>query len=90
MKILIFSQPFPMGEFHMKQFEANYLTNLGHEVYILEQLNGRDWNEEYLEQIKQLDPDVMYFGPLDHKTYELVMKKNAPWTKQSMPIIFGQ
>jgi len=72
MKILVISQPFPMGEYHMKQFESEYLTSQGHEVYLLPQLNGQDWNDEYFNQIKDLDPDVMYYGPLDHKTYELI------------------
>ena len=77
MKILVISQPFPMGEFHMKQFESDYLSNQGHEVYLVEQLNGRDWDQEYFNQIKALDPDVMYYGPLDHKTYELVEHFNC-------------
>ena len=72
LKILVFSQPFPMGEYHMKRFESDYLSSLGHEVYLLEQLNGKDWDDEYFQQIKSLNPDVIYFGPLDHKTYELI------------------
>ena len=61
-----------MGEYHLKQAESKYLTNLGHEVYLLEQLNGMEYDEEYVQQIKDLNPDVMYYGPLDHKTFEVV------------------
>tara|TARA_Y100000310_G_C20682329_1_gene816702 strand:- start:2318 stop:3259 length:942 start_codon:yes stop_codon:yes gene_type:complete len=74
MKILLFNQPFPMGEYHLKQAESNYLTGLGHEVYLLEQLNGRDYDDDYVMQIKELEPDVMYYGPLDHKTFEVVQQ----------------
>ena len=72
MKILLFNQPFPMGEYHLKQAESNYLMSLGHEVYLLEQLNGRDYDDEYVQQITDLNPDVMYYGPLDSKTFEVV------------------
>jgi hypothetical protein len=61
-----------MGEYHLKQAESRHLTDLGHEVYLLEQLNGRDYNDEYVQQIKDLNPDVMYYGPLDKKTFEVV------------------
>ena len=47
MKILLFNQPFPMGGYHLKQAESKYLSSLGHEVYLLEQLNGMDYDEEY-------------------------------------------
>ena len=66
-----------MGEYHLKQAESDYLTSLGHEVYLLEQLNGRDYDDEYIQQIKELDPDVMYYGPLDNKTFEVVEKINC-------------
>ena len=50
MKIIVITQPFPMGEYHWKAFEANYLSSIGHEVYMLEQLNGRDLHEAMLTQ----------------------------------------
>jgi len=61
-----------MGEYHLKQAEANHLINAGHEVYLLEQLNGQNYNDEYVQQIKDLAPDAMYYGPLDQKTFEVV------------------
>lgn len=72
MKILVITQPWPMGEYHWKQYEANYLSSLGHEVYMLEQLNGRDYNDEYINQIKELNVDLIYTTPADHKTFEVL------------------
>ena len=77
MKIIVITQPFPMGEYHWKRFEADYLTSLGHEVYMLEQLNGRDYNQEYIDQIKELDPDLIYSTPADHKTFEVLEQINC-------------
>ena len=72
MKIIVITQPFPMGEYHWKAFEANYLSSIGHEVYMLEQLNGRDYDDEYVSQVKELNPDVIYSTPADHKTFEVI------------------
>ena len=51
MRIIVISQPFPMGEYHWKSYEAEYLSDLGHDVHLLEQLNGRDYNEEYISLV---------------------------------------
>ena len=72
MRIVVITQPFPMGEYHWKSFEANHLSSLGHEVYMLEQLNGRDYDDDYVSQIKELNPDVIYSTPADHKTFEVI------------------
>jgi hypothetical protein len=61
-----------MGEYHWKSYEAKYLSDLGHDVHLLEQLNGRDYDEEYLNQIKELEPDIIYSTPADHKTFEVI------------------
>ena len=57
MKIIVITQPFPMGECHWKRFEANHLSSLGHDVYMLEQLNGRDYDDEYVNQ----DPCFLFY-----------------------------
>lgn len=72
MKIVVISQPFPMGEYHWKNYEAKYLSSLGHDVYMLEQLNGVDYDEDYINQIKELDADLIYSTPADHKTFEVI------------------
>ena len=51
MKIVVISQPFPMGEYHWKNYEAKYLSSLGHDVYMLEQLNGLDYDDDYINDI---------------------------------------
>ena len=50
MKIVIFHQPFPMGNYNLNKYIGNILTSKGHEVYLVEQLNGREYNEEYVQQ----------------------------------------
>lgn len=77
MKIIVITQPFPMGEYHWKRYEANYLSSLGHEVYTLEQLNGQNYTSEYVQQIKELDPDLIYSTPADHKTFEVLEQINC-------------
>jgi hypothetical protein len=66
-----------MGEYHLKRFEANTLQELGHEVYLIEQLNGQPATQEWIDMLKELDPDVMYYGPLDSSTYEVVKLFNC-------------
>ena len=51
MKILVFHQPYPMGNYKLNQVIAEYFEKEGHEVYLLEQLNGRPANEDYIQQI---------------------------------------
>jgi len=46
MKILVFHQPFPMGNYKLNTYLAKQLENLGHDVYVLEQLNGRTVSDE--------------------------------------------
>ena len=66
-----------MGECHWKRFEADHLSSLGHDVYMLEQLNGRDYDDEYINQVKELDPDLIYCTPADHKTFEVLEQINC-------------
>ena len=72
MKILVFHQPFPMGNYLLNQVVANHLQSHGHEVYVLEQLNGRPCTPEYMQQILDADFDVCYFEMLDHETFKIV------------------
>ena len=71
MKIIGFHQPYPMGNFKYNTAIANNLSK-EHDVYLLEQLNGRELTEEYAEQVKALEPDVVYFDMLDLETFKLV------------------
>ena len=77
MKILVIHQPFPMGNYKLNQFIADHLSGSGHEVYTIQQLNGADYTEEYMEQIIDLKPDVCYYEMLDAKTFEIVEKLNC-------------
>lgn len=78
MKIVIFHQPFPMGNFHISNAIAEHLTSRGHEVYLLEQLNGANVDTtEYVNAIKSVDPDVLYFEMLDSVTFNVVSKFNC-------------
>ena len=67
MKILVFHQPYPMGNYKLNQVIAEYFEKEGHEVYLLEQLNGRPANEDYIQQILNLDLDLCYYEMLDIK-----------------------
>lgn len=72
MKILVFHQPYPMGNYKLNQIIAEYFESKGHEVYVLEQLNGRPATEEYIQQIIDLDLDLCYYEMLDIETFKIV------------------
>jgi len=72
MKVLVFHQPFPMGNYKLNIAIADKLEQQGHEVYVLEQLNGRPASQEYIQQIIDLDLDLVYFEMLDHETFKIV------------------
>lgn len=76
MKIIVFHQPFPMGNYKYNTAIANNLSK-NHDVYLLEQLNGREATEEYIEQIKSLEPDVVYFDMLDLETFKIIESLNC-------------
>ena len=76
MKIIVFHQPFPMGNYKYNTAIANKLSE-NHEVYLLEQLNGREATVEYIEQIKSLNPDVAYFDMLDLETFKIIEELNC-------------
>ena len=72
MKILVFHQPWPKGNYLLNHRIAEHFEKLGHEVYTLEQLNGQPFDEEYLEQILNLDLDVCYYEMLDNETFKII------------------
>lgn len=74
MKILIFHQPWPMGNYKLNVQVGAYLSNLGHEVYTIEQLNGRKPDQEYIDQLVNFGFDLAYFEMLDHETFAIVEK----------------
>jgi len=77
MKIIVFHLPYPMGNYKLNQVLADKLSKDGHEVYCIEQLNGHPYNEEYYQQIKSVEPDVLYYEMLDKGTFEVVEKFNC-------------
>jgi hypothetical protein len=71
MKIVVFHQPWPMGNYKYNTAIAKELSD-EHEVYLLEQLNGRPATQEYIDQIINLNPDVAYFDMLDAETFKII------------------
>ena len=71
MKIIVFHQPFPMGNYKVNEIIANHLSKK-HEVYLLQQLNGATPDMDYVTQIKELNPDLIYFEMLDKETFDIV------------------
>lgn len=72
MKVLVFHQPYPMGNYKLNQVIAEYFEKKGHEVYILEQLNGRPADEDYIQQIIDLNLDLCYYEMLDIETFKII------------------
>ena len=72
MRIIVFHQPFPQGNYKLNECVANYFISKGHEVYLLEQLNGRQCTPEFVEQIKEVKPDMLYFEMLDYETFKII------------------
>ena len=72
MKILVLHQPFPMGNYKLCEQVANHFTKKGHEVYSLEQLNGRPATQEYADALIEQDFDLIYFENLDLESYKIV------------------
>lgn len=71
-KILIFHQPFPMGNYKLNEVIASKLKQDGNDVYLLEQLNGIPPDREYLQQLRELKPDIVYFEMLDEHTFYVI------------------
>ena len=72
MRIVVLHQPHPMGNYKLNVYVAEHLRSLGHEVYTLQQLNGAPLSQEYVDMIKSVDPEVLYFEMLDIETFKAV------------------
>ena len=72
MKVLVLRQPFPMGNYKLCAEVANYFAQDGNEVYLLEQLNGRQATQEYADALIEQDFDLIYFENLDFESYKIV------------------
>lgn len=79
MKILIFRQPFPMGNYRLNEYIGQKLSEEGHQVYCVQQISCNFVNDTiqkiidtYVSEIKALDPDVVYFEMLDQCTFKVV------------------
>lgn len=72
MKIIVFHQPYPQGNYKLNEYVAKHLKEQGHTVYLLQQLNGITCTEEFVEEIKSVQPDVLYFEMLDKETFKAV------------------
>ena len=72
MNIIVFHQPYPQGNYKLNEHVAKHLKEQGHTVYLLQQLNGLTCTEEFVEEIKSVQPDVLYFEMLDRETFKAV------------------
>lgn len=72
MKILLIHQPFPMGNYKLIPYIGEYLKTRGHDTYFLQQLNGAAPGPNYLSQIIDLNPDIVYFEMLDDFTFRII------------------
>ncbi len=61
-----------MGNYKLNEYISSYFSKKGHETYLLQQLNGMEPDQEYVEQIKELDPDVIYFEMVDFETFKII------------------
>lgn len=74
MKVLVFHQPYPMGNYKLNEEVAKYFKKQGHETYLLEQLNGNAASDEYIQALIEEDFDLIYFEMLDFETFKVVEK----------------
>lgn len=63
-----------MGNYKLNPEIGKRLSKGGHEVYCIEQLNGRESTPEYTQQLIELDPDILYYEMLDLNTFQLISK----------------
>ena len=61
-----------MGNYKLNEYVSNYFFKKGYDTYLLQQLNGVKPDEEYVQQIKELDPDVIYFEMVDLETFKII------------------
>lgn len=78
-KIIVFRQPFPMGNYKLNEYIGQELTEQGHEVQIGTQISCNEINTQtqkmidtYVKAIEDFGADVLYFEMLDPCTFKVV------------------
>ena len=72
MNIVVLHQPFPQGNYKLNEKVANVLSDLGHTVYLIEQLNGIPESDKFREEILSVNPDILYFEMLDKESFAAI------------------
>lgn len=76
MKILVLHQPFPMGNYRLMPYIAHRLKIQGHEPILVEQLNGKSFSQDTVDQLNSLQFDAAYFEMLDGPSFQLLEQSN--------------
>jgi len=76
MKILVLHQPFPMGNYRLMPYIAHRLREQGHEPMLVEQLNGKNFSQDTVDQINRFNFDAAYFEMLDSPSFQLLEQTN--------------
>jgi hypothetical protein len=63
-----------MGNYKLNEEVAKFFKSLGHETYLLEQLNGNPASDEYIQALIDEEFDLIYFEMLDLETFKVVEK----------------
>ena len=63
-----------MGNYKICTTIGQKLSEMGHEVYSLQQLNGVKPDNDYVQQILDLKPDLIYNEMLDVETFKILEK----------------
>ena len=61
-----------MGNYKLNEYISDYFSQKGYDTYLLQQLYGATPDEEYVQQIKELEPDVIYFEMVDLETFKII------------------
>lgn len=82
MRIGIFKQPYPQGNYLLNTYIASKLQEQGYEVALLNQISGNSEEHpaipHYIDQIKQLNLDLLYYEMLDISTFKVVEALDCP------------
>lgn len=77
MNVIVFHQPFPMGNYKINETIAKHFKSKGNTVYYVEQLNGVPATDEYIDAIRELKPDMVYYEMLDRETFKVIEQLNC-------------
>jgi hypothetical protein len=66
-----------MGNYKINETIAKHFKSKGNVVYYVEQLNGTPVTIEYIEAIKELKPDLVYYEMLDLETFKVIEQLNC-------------